>query len=42
MRGKRADLGVLSGDPLAAPPEDLLGLIAEQIYMAGELAYQRP
>jgi predicted amidohydrolase YtcJ len=40
--GKWADLAVLSGDPLATPPDELLGLVVEQTYVAGELAYQRP
>jgi predicted amidohydrolase YtcJ len=33
---------VLSGDPLTTPPDDLLGLVVEQTYLAGELAYERP
>jgi predicted amidohydrolase YtcJ len=41
-RGKWADLAVLSGDPLATPPSELLGLVVEQTYVAGELAYERP
>jgi predicted amidohydrolase YtcJ len=41
-RGKWADLAVLSGDPLTTPPDDLLGLVVEQTYVAGELAYERP
>ena len=40
--GKWADLAVLSGDPLRTPPEELLGLVVEQTYVAGELAYERP
>jgi predicted amidohydrolase YtcJ len=39
--GKWADLVVLSGDPLATPPDDLLSLVVEQTYVAGELAYER-
>jgi predicted amidohydrolase YtcJ len=31
---------VLSGDPLTMPPEELLGLVVEQTYVAGELVYQ--
>jgi predicted amidohydrolase YtcJ len=41
-RGKWADLAVLSGDPLTTPPDDLLGLVVEQTYVAGALAYERP
>jgi predicted amidohydrolase YtcJ len=40
--GKWADLAVLNGDPLATPPDELLGLVVEQTYLAGELAYERP
>jgi predicted amidohydrolase YtcJ len=40
-RGKWADLAVLSGDPLNTPPDDLLGLVVEQTYLAGEPAYER-
>jgi predicted amidohydrolase YtcJ len=40
--GKWADLAVLSGDPLNIPPDDLLSLVVEQTYVAGELAYERP
>jgi predicted amidohydrolase YtcJ len=40
-RGKWADLAVLSGDPLHTPPDELLGLVVEQTYVAGELAYAR-
>src|SRR5262249_44955878 len=40
-RGKWADLVVLSGDPLTTPPDELLGLVVEQTYVAGELAYER-
>jgi predicted amidohydrolase YtcJ len=41
-RGKWADLAVLSADPLTTPPDDLLGLVVEQTYVAGKLAYERP
>lgn len=40
--GKWADLAILSGDPLTPPPDSLLGLVVEQTYVAGELAYERP
>jgi predicted amidohydrolase YtcJ len=40
-RGKWADLAVLSGDPLNTPPDGLLGLVVEQTYVAGDLAYER-
>jgi predicted amidohydrolase YtcJ len=40
--GKWADLAVLSGDPLTTPPDELLGLVVEQTYVAGDLAYERP
>ena len=39
--GKWADLAVLSGDPLATPPERLLALRVEQTYVAGKLVYER-
>lgn len=39
--GKWADLAVLSGDPLKTPSDDLLGLVVEQTYLAGELVYER-
>ncbi|MEZ4706293.1 MAG: amidohydrolase family protein [Caldilineaceae bacterium] len=39
--GKWADLVVLSGDPLATPPEKMLDLRVEQTYVGGELMYQR-
>lgn len=39
--GKWADLVVLSGDPLATPPEKMLYLRVEQTYVGGELMYQR-
>jgi predicted amidohydrolase YtcJ len=39
--GKWADLVVLSGDPLATPPDALPGLVVEQTYLAGQLAYER-
>jgi predicted amidohydrolase YtcJ len=39
--GKWADLAVLSGDPLATPPERLLDLVVEQTYLGGALAYER-
>lgn len=39
--GKWADLAVLSGDPLATPPERLLDLVVEQTYLGGQLAYER-
>ncbi len=29
---------MLNGDPLATPPDELLGLVVEQTYLAGELA----
>jgi predicted amidohydrolase YtcJ len=38
--GKWADLVVLSGDPLATPPERLLELRVEQTYVGGRLAYE--
>jgi predicted amidohydrolase YtcJ len=38
--GKWADLAVLSGDPLTTPAEDLLSLVVEQTYLAGELAFE--
>lgn len=37
--GKRADLVVLSGDPLSTPPEALLGLCVEQTFVAGRLVH---
>ncbi|HET9221495.1 MAG TPA: amidohydrolase [Roseiflexaceae bacterium] len=40
--GKWADLAVLSGDPLTTPPDELLSLVVEQTYVAGQLAYERP
>lgn len=38
--GKWADLVVLSGDPLAVTPDDLLSLRVEQTYVAGKLVYE--
>lgn len=38
--GKWADLVVLSGDPLATPPEALLDLRVEQTYVGGQLRFQ--
>jgi predicted amidohydrolase YtcJ len=39
--GKWADLAVLSGDPLATPPAQLLDLVVEQTYVGGTLVYER-
>jgi predicted amidohydrolase YtcJ len=39
--GKWADLAVLSGDPLATPPERMLELRVEQTYLGGRLVYER-
>ena len=39
--GKWADLAVLSGDPLATPPERMLDLVVERTYLGGQLAYER-
>ena len=39
--GKWADLAILSGDPLATAPEDVLNLHVEQTYMRGALVYER-
>ena len=38
--GFQADMVVLSGDPLALPPERLLEISAEQTWLAGALAYE--
>jgi predicted amidohydrolase YtcJ len=38
--GKWADLAVLSGDPLATPPERLLDVRVEQTWLAGNLVYE--
>ena len=38
--GKWADLVILSGDPLAATPDGLLDLRAEQTYVGGRLAWE--
>jgi predicted amidohydrolase YtcJ len=38
--GKWADMVVLSGDPLTAEPDALLGLRAEQTYVGGRLVYE--
>lgn len=40
--GKRADLVVLSGDPLATPPESLLGLRVVATWVAGRPVYTEP
>jgi predicted amidohydrolase YtcJ len=39
--GKWADLVVLSGDPLATPPEQVLDIVVEQTYVGGQLLYER-
>jgi hypothetical protein len=39
--GMWADLVVLSGDPLATPPERLAELAVEQTYLAGALVFER-
>ncbi|MEM7799027.1 MAG: amidohydrolase [Chloroflexota bacterium] len=39
--GKWADLAILSGDPLNTSPEEMLDLVVEQTYVAGELVYGR-
>jgi hypothetical protein len=38
--GRLADLVVLSGDPTACPPEDLLGLWPEMTIVGGRVAWQ--
>lgn len=38
--GFQADMVVLSGDPLALPPERLLEITAEQTWLAGALVYE--
>ena len=38
--GKWADLVVLNGDPLAATPDGLLDLRAEQTYVGGRLVWE--
>ncbi|MBI2467764.1 MAG: amidohydrolase family protein, partial [Candidatus Rokubacteria bacterium] len=40
--GKRADLVVLSGDPLATPPESLLGLRVVATWVAGRAVHAEP
>jgi predicted amidohydrolase YtcJ len=39
--GKWADLAVLSGNPLAVGPEELLDLRVEQTYVGGQLVFER-
>jgi predicted amidohydrolase YtcJ len=39
--GKWADLVVLSGDPLATPPDELLNIHVDQTYLGGKLVYER-
>jgi predicted amidohydrolase YtcJ len=39
--GKWADLTVLSGNPLAVPPEALPGISADMTFVAGRVAYER-
>jgi hypothetical protein len=39
--GKWADMIVLSGDPLAAPPDELLNIQVDQTYVGGQLVYER-
>jgi predicted amidohydrolase YtcJ len=39
--GKWADLVVLSGDPLATPPEQVLDIVVEQTYVGGQMLYER-
>ena len=39
--GKWADLAVLSGNPLTTPVEALTGLVVEQTWVGGRLAYER-
>lgn len=40
--GKWADMVVLSGDPLATPPEALLALEVKATYLAGHVVYTAP
>lgn len=40
--GYRADLAVLSGDPLATPPERLADLTVDLTILDGRVVYQRP
>jgi predicted amidohydrolase YtcJ len=39
--GKWADVTVLSGDPLAVPPEELLDLKADMTFLAGKKVWER-
>jgi predicted amidohydrolase YtcJ len=39
--GKWADIAVLSGDPLATPPDELLDIRVDETYVGGAMVYRR-